>query len=588
MSQVPQALPNLGPTSVLPVQPVPKVSSAHGADGAAQTQAGPFVNAVPGPQWDGVDDTLCNCAPSDANMTVGPNNIIQIVNVGWAVYDKLGNISPGFPKTLGSIWTAMGGACTGNQGDPIAQYDRLADRWFLSQLGSESAPYSLCIAVSKTNDPTGAYSLYEYQFGNNFPDYPKYGVWPTATNPAYMSMQHMFQNLQTFIGTDVCAYDRTAMLAGNPTATQVCFLIQNDGGFLPSDLDGPTAPPDGSPGYFVTFETNALAEFQLFPNFTNPSSSTLTGPISIPVNAFTVGNSVPQSGTTQRLDVLSDRMMYRLAYTNFGSYESMVINHSVLSNAVDGPRWYEIRTPLTPTIFQQGTYQPDSTWRWMGSIAQDKVGDIAMGYSISSSSIHPGIAYTGRVPSDAPGTFESEAVLLSGGGSQTGGLSRWGDYSAIRLDPADDCTFWYTTQYLKTTGSFNWSTHVGSFAFPNCTGGGGNPDFTITVTPPTQTVTRGQTAAYTVTITALNGFNGTVNLSETGNPKFSTVSFNPTSITGSGTSTLSIKTFKFLTKVTTSNITVTGTSGSISHSASVTLKTTKAPDDNAPDDPSGN
>jgi hypothetical protein len=592
MSQMPQAHPELGPPqSVIPVLPVPYTSGPPAADEALQTVYGPLVNAVPGIHFDGIDNRFCsNCidTPSDANMAVGPNHLLQAVNMAWAVYDKNGNLAPGFPKTLGSIWTNLGGACASNQGAPIVQYDRLADRWFLSQMGSMSAPYSVCLAVSQTNDPTGAYYLYEYQFGNNYPGSPKYGVWPTATNSAFMSVQTMYQNRQSFIGEDACAYNRTAMLSGRPGAAQVCLLIEDRSGFLPSDLDGPTPPPDGSPGYFVNFGTNSLNEFQLFPNFANPSASTLRGPINIPVSPFTLpcGNTsecIPQIGTPQKLDPLASDMMYRLAYTNFGTYESVVTNHSVGPRA--SPRWYEIRSPLTPTIFQQGTLTDCCTYRWAGSIAQDRVGDMALGYSFSNTGTYPGIAYTGRVPTDAAGTMESEAILMNGGGSQLANR-RWGDFTAMRLDPADDCTFWYTNQYLKTNGSFNWSTHIGSFAFPNCSGGG-MPDFTISATPPSQSVGRGQTATFTVTVTAQNGFNGLVTLSATGNPKFSTVTFNPKTVTGSGTSTMSVKTFKFLTKITTSTITITGVSGGPDHTTTVSFITIKMPDDNAPDDPSG-
>jgi Abnormal spindle-like microcephaly-assoc'd, ASPM-SPD-2-Hydin len=457
-----------------------------GEDGALQTEFGPLINGTPGIDFEGIGFNI-DGEPSDNNMAVGPNHIVETVNTEWAVYDKTGHIAAGFPKSLGSIWTSLGGACTGNQGDPIVQYDRLADRWFLSQIGSESVPYSLCQAVSKTNDPTGAYSLYEYSFGNNFPDYPHYSVWPTASNPAYLQMAHLFLNLQGFVGTAACAYDRTAMLAGKANPVQICFTIANDGGFQPSDLDGATAPPAGSPGYFITFETTSLHQFQLTPNFANPGASTFVGPINIPVSTFspscggTGGTCVPQKGTTQQLDTLGDRMMYRLAYRNFGDHEALVVNHAVTSVSSVAPRWYEIRTPNnTPTIFQQGTYAPDSTFRWMGSMAMDKAGDMLLSYSVSSSSIDPGLAYTGRVPTDAAGTMESENTLLTGTHFQAG-HSRWGDYSAARIDPSDDCTFWFVNQYLKTSGDFVWATHIGSFAFTGC-GGGGGPAVTLSPT----------------------------------------------------------------------------------------------------------
>jgi hypothetical protein len=572
MSEVPQSLPSPD-MEVHEVRSINRNLGPGAVDTAVQTEFGPLLNGTPGIDFEGIG--VNGSEPSDVNMAVGPNHIVQIVNSEWAVYDKTGLILAGFPKTLGSIWTGLGGACTGNQGDPIAQYDRLADRWFLSQIGSEVAPFSLCIAVSKTNDPTGAYSLYEYSFGNNFPDYPHYSVWPTATNPAYLQMAHLFLNFQTFAGTAACAYDRTAMVAGNPSPVQICFTISGDGGFLPSDLDGSTPPPDGSPGYFTTFETTSLHQFQLTPNFANPSGSTFTGPINIPVSSFSLacsgtgGTCVPQLGTVQQLDTLGDRMMYRLAYRNFGDHEALVVNHTVANGSSGAPRWYEIRTPNnTPTIFQQGTYAPNATFRWMGSMAMDQAGDMLMSYSVSSSSIDPGIAYTGRVPADALGTMESENTLLTGTHFQTG-HSRWGDYSAMRIDPADDCTFWFTNQYLNTSGDFVWATHIGSFAFTGC-----GPDFTVGASPSSLTILQGGNGTSTITVTSLSAFNSATTLSASGLPSGVTAAFVPNPVTppadGNTTSTLTL-TASGAATTGTATVTITGTSGSLVHTTTITL-----------------
>ncbi len=169
--------------------------------------------------------------------------------------------------------------------------------------------------------------------------------------------------------------------------------------------------------------------------------------------------------------------MYRLAYRNIGGHDTLVVNHSVaVASAVKGKkttraaiRWYELRgTGGTFSVFQQGTFAPDDAHRWMGSMAMDKVGNIAVGYSKSSSSMNPAIFYTGRAPTDAAGTLQTEAQLKLGTGSQTANLSRWGDYSSLSLDPVDDCTMWYTTEYLAANGTFNWHTAINSFKFPNC------------------------------------------------------------------------------------------------------------------------
>jgi hypothetical protein len=567
-SQSPSAPPATG-QRIIPLRPIPRPASATVADAVLQTAYGPAVNATPGIHFDGVGAN--GMAPSDANLGVGPNHIVQTVNTEWAVFDKNGNIFAGFPKTLGSIWNALGAPCNGNWGDVIVQYDTSADRWFISQTGGFSAPYHECIAVSTTGDPTGAYALYQFSFGNNFPDYPKHGMWATGTNPAYLATYNLFANAQQLIGADLCAYDRTAMLAASPNPNQICFMVQNDSNFLPSATEGPTAPPAGSPGYFLNFTDNShLHLFKLTPNFASPPGSTFTGPTTLAVAAFSTacggGTCIPQSGTGQLLDSLGDRLMYRLAYRNFGDHEALVTNHSVTVGSGGGVRWYELRDPNgAVNVFQQGTFAPDAAFRWMASVGMDKAGDIAMGYSVSSSSLHPGISYTGRVPADPAGTMESEAILLTGGGSQTGGLSRWGDYSAIQIDPTDDCTFWYTTQYLKNNGSFNWSTHIGSFSMNNC-----GPGFTITATPSSQTVSRGGTATYTVSVAAQNGFNGVVNFSVTGLRFLDRATFSPTTVTGSGTTTMTVNVSKF-GRTATFPLTITGTSGSLNHSASVGL-----------------
>ena len=308
-------------------------------------------------------------------------------------------------------------------------------------------------------------------------------MWPDGY---YISYNILNGAGTSFTGAKACAFDRNSMLTG-AAATQQCFQLSSSyGGLLPSDLDGSTAPPSGSPNLFLNFGTNSLNLWKFHVDWANPANTTLTGPTSIPVANFSAacnggGTCIPQPGTSNKLDSLADRLMYRLAYRHFADgHEALVVNHTIFISGnkrsqVDGVRWYELRNPTggtmasgTPVVFQQGTYSPDSTSRWMGSIAMDKNGDIALGYSASSSSVFPSVRYTGRVPSDAAGTMESENTVFSGPASQTGNLHRWGDYSAMTVDPADDCTFWYTNEYIPSTGSFNWSTRITNFKFTSC------------------------------------------------------------------------------------------------------------------------
>ena len=462
-------------SDVLPVRPI-RPSPLPGApvieDSALQKLVLPNVGATKGVDFDGVG--AAGFAPSDSDMAVGPNHILEGVNVRLAVFSKAGAVLAG-PTNFTTFFSALGGPCALGASDPIMLYDRMADRWLVSDIGI-SGTFAQCVGISKTNDPTGAYFLYSFSFGTNLNDYPKLSTWATTSNSAYLATYNIFQNAQIFIGADLCGMDRTKMLAGNPGAAQICKMTpNNDGGYLPSDMDGPTPPTDGTPGLFITWNNNNPGELflrKLTLNFA-AGTATLSAPASIAVANFALpcGSCVPQLGTTQTLDTLGGTPMNRFPVRHFPDHDRAILTHVVGSGAQVAERWYELFDPAgAVTVNQQGTFAPDTTFRWMGSMAEDKLGDIAIGYSASSTAIHPAIRFTGRVPSDPAGTLETEASILEGTGSQTGGLSRWGDYTAMVVDPTDDCTFWYVNQYEKVNGSFNWSTHIGSFVFPTCSG----------------------------------------------------------------------------------------------------------------------
>jgi hypothetical protein len=465
------------PLRRLPARVGPQASV--GAASAPQTTAAPLVSATLMRNFDGVGEGFTgpqgtftvNGVPPDTEGAVGDTQYVQWVNTSYAVFSKTTGTALAGPVPGNSLWANLGGQCAQqNDGDPIVLFDHIAKRWVFQQFAVSGGQgnYFDCVAVSTTSDATGTYNVYAFPMPD-FNDYPKIAVWPDA----YYASFNLFDSMNNFIGGYACAFDRTSMLAG-AAATAQCFQTSsNFGGLLPSDLDGSTLPPSGSPNYFLAIDTNSLDLWQFHVDFAVPANSTFSGPTSIPVDAYSqaCGNSgtcIPQAGTSQQLDSLGDRVMHRLAYRNFGSHETLVANHSVTAGNSVGVRWYEIRNPGgTPTVFQQGTYAPDATYRWMGSIGMDAVGDIAVGYSTSSSSNFPSVAYTGRLAGDPLGTLQAESVIVSGTGSQTR-TSRWGDYSALTIDPTDDCTFWYTNEYLKTTGEFNWSTRIASFKFPGC------------------------------------------------------------------------------------------------------------------------
>src|SRR4030088_3126511 len=192
-------------------------------------------------------------APPDTNGTVGATQYVQWVNTSFAIFNKSNGALISGPTAGNTLWSGFGGGCqTNNDGDPVALYDKAAQRWVFSQFSVTTTPYLQCIAVSTTSDATGTFNRYSFQYGN-FDDYPKMGVW----SDGYYETFNMF-NGNTFVGADACAYDRTAMLAGS-AATQVCFQQGTSvGGLLPSDIDGTTAPPAGSPNYMLYFGTNNL------------------------------------------------------------------------------------------------------------------------------------------------------------------------------------------------------------------------------------------------------------------------------------------------------------------------------------------
>jgi len=429
--------------------------------------------------------------PPDTEGTVGPNHYIQVVNSTFAIYSKTGTLLAG-PSDTNELWSGMRkrNPCrTDNSGDAIFLYDQGADRFVLTQFAVAKNHRSVCFAISQTGDPLGSYYLYEV-VTPRFPDYFKLGVWPEADNNAYfMGTNSGYQDQY-----DVFALDRANMLAGN-TARPMQFFQNFYNLMMPADVDGSTPPPAGSPGLFYTFRdggepyfgspaNDSLDVWEFDVDWNSPSNSTFVraheltsadglADFNWTVCGFFASNCLPQPGTSVKIDSASWWPMQRLVYRNFGSHEAMVGSWTVDVLAAGdraAPRWFELRsTGGAWSIHQQGTHSPDATHRWMPSIAMDASGNIALGYSHGDGSSFPSIYYATRDEGDPLGTLQAEALMFAGTGSQTGSAGRWGDYSSMELDPADDCTFWYTTEYLASTGGAPWLTRVASFRVPSCT-----------------------------------------------------------------------------------------------------------------------
>ena len=414
--------------------------------------------------------------PPDTHGDVGPNHYIQAVNTSVGIFDKAtGTRLAAF--TINNFFVAAGGsgACaTLNYGDPIVIYDQVSGRWIVTDFAfagsGTTPPYYECIAVSKTADPvSGGWWIYTVTASTTaLNDYPKFGIW---NDGIYMSA-NMFTGGASYGGVKVWALNRDDMISGAALRSVAFTLGTSYFSLLPANLKG-VAAPAGTPEYFMSdYGSNTSMKLWKFTtNWATPASSTFTGPTSFAVASFTRPSAtvVRQLGSTTRLDTLGDRLMSNLQYRNVGGTQSLWVSRTVkVSNTSTGIRWMEVRNMSgTPSVYQQGTYAPSTAFRWMPSLAVDKFGNMAVGYSMSTSTTYPSIRYAGRLVTDAVGTLGlTETIMFAGTGSQTS-YSRWGDYASMSVDPNDDCTFWFTTEYYETTGT-NWQTRIGSFKFPGC------------------------------------------------------------------------------------------------------------------------
>jgi Carboxypeptidase regulatory-like domain/HYR domain len=483
----------------------------------------PVALPTPSLTFEGIDatDEGNSVAPPDTNGDVGPNHYVQTVNNRVGIWNKNGTLLVPF-FTQSSLFAPLGGlAATVDRGDPVVLYDRMADRWLISQFAYTSQttpPYHEAIAISKNGDPTGGYYLYDFVLpGNEFPDYPHFGVWPDG----YYMNSHQFLMGGGFDGDGAFAFDRQKMLVGDPTAGLIYFNLnlathpEGIFGMLPADHDGLVPPPPGAPNVFVYFTDNNFGDpadglrlFDFHADFAIPANSTFTEraestyPVPLPLAAFDARDpggrgdiEQPPPATnnaTDRLDTVGSRLMHRLQYINHGGVESLVGNFTVNVSGVTpnnagnfqaGIRYFELRRTTPGGLFsvnEQATFAPGAgngptgDNRWLGSAAMDNQGNLAVGYTISgvTAGHFPSLNYALRAFNDPPGgLFQGEGTLFAGTNPQRATQNRWGDYSALTLDPTDDCNFWFTSEYYSrnTAGGFDWQTRIGRFKVATCT-----------------------------------------------------------------------------------------------------------------------
>jgi hypothetical protein len=473
-------------------QPDASLDGAPGPDTSVQSSA-PLANA-PGPSitFAGLNhDSWGDGWPPDTNGDVGPIHYIQTVNTSVGIFRKSdGAVLAAFTFNTLFSSAATGTPCdNGNQGDPVVVYDGQADRWIISDFAwsnfSSGAMYQ-CFAVSITGNPvSGGWYFYAVQTdpGGHIPDYPKLGVWPDGI---YMSANiYNTTGSQAFQNVRVWAFNRSDLESGSPLDAVSFDLPAKSQGvtiysLLPSNLRG-VAPPAGRPNLFASiWGAYAARVWKFHVDWTTPASSTFTGPSNVSIGTFSVGpGTVPQPAPGNALDTLTYRVMMQNQYRRLGSQESLWLAHTVGNGSgIASVRWYQLNvsggTVVTSGPVQQGTFNPDSNHRFMPSLAVDGSGNMAVGYSVSSSAMYPAIRYAGRLVTDPLNTLgQGETTLWAGTGAQTntcGGnpCQRWGDYSAMSVDPVDDCTFWYTNEYYAANGG-NWQTRIGSFKYPSCT-----------------------------------------------------------------------------------------------------------------------
>ena len=488
-----------------PLGRMPKVSRSGLSMGSERMPPPYPPDLAPAPlmSFNGIGNT--GWAPPDTVGDVGPNHYVQAVNTDYAVFNKATGALVLGPFNVNDIWSGAGGKCESqNDGDPIILYDSTNDRWMISQFYifgfGPNSEHGECIAVSTTGDPTGSWHRYEFFWSQEIlNDYPHFGIWPDGL---YMAANQFDMSAGgTWAGQGVAAFEWEEMLKGN-AATMVKFDLfttnPDYGAQIPADWDGAASPPPaGRPALFIEWEdqdwynpplpSDELWVWEFHVDWDNPGNSTFGNNLDYDYTVATIdvdptfcpGNRecLPQPPydnppfglqDSPLLEPVAPRLMHRLAYRNMGSHEVIVGSHTVDADGTDraGIHWFELRDPFgTPFMQQDSVFDPDDGEnRWMGSIAMDKNGNIALGYSVSSLTTHPSIRYTGRLATDPLGTMRAEQEAFDGAGSQTG-TSRWGDYSSMNVDPVDDLTFWYTQEYYETTSSRAWDTGIVSFAF---------------------------------------------------------------------------------------------------------------------------
>jgi hypothetical protein len=420
--------------------------------------------------------------PADPNGDVGLNHYIQTVNNSFAVWDKNGSplYGPVDNKTIFASFPGPWSTSPYYWSDPVFKFDQLANRWIIISIAFTANVQLSCYtmaAVSTTEDPLGSYYCYFFQF-SDLNDYPKISIWPDG----YYFTYNMW-GPASFLYSLVEVADRNAMLSGAPQVSTIGFQVPNTSFCtffpMPADLRG-TNVPEGSPCYIVTPASHDtinpwhfwLDLYAFYTDWNAPANSTLE-----PVTQFDLGEfepilnfgpGAPQPGNPVNVMTIPVYMMYPLTYRQFSDHQTMVCCHTMWDGEINYIKWYELRQEQSAWyIYQTGNYAPGDLHYYMPSISINGNGDIGLGYSVSSETNYPSIRFTGRREDDMAGMMTFSEIELFKGLNYSNSYqfdfdqNRWGDYSSMMVDPADDSTFWYTNMYTKAvTTPGNWATRI--------------------------------------------------------------------------------------------------------------------------------
>lgn len=489
---LPQRQPNPSPISS---ESMSNISAISQQDSGTPT---PLLN------FEGLDYFATGAGASypDTVGAVGPNHFVQMVSAtAFAIWDKSGSLVQGATDI-----TDLGtGTCSATNGQPMVRYDWLANRWILAHIND--AQNSICFSVSLTDDPAGAYYNYQFLVTTGTIAQLKVGVWPDAYYIGVLENNN----------PSVIALDRNKMLTGGATTINrfTASGLAYPSLILPADMEGTQSPRAEVAGLFIRHRDDttagsgidALELWEFDVDFDAPLNATFSHLVTLEMEPYTLPcfgltGCIEQPDTSTGLQSLAEHPMFRVAYRNFGTHQTLLYNHTIEgANGQTGIRWYELRRSLSAPwdFYQQGTHAPDNHNRWLGSIAMDGDGNIALGYNVSSTTLYPSIRYATRLSTDPLNTLQAEVSLIEGSGSRNLRTGYWGQQSAMTLDPVDNCTFWFTSTYLATTGA-EWRTRIGSFRIPQCGSSGATANLGIIQTDTPDPVELGNLLTYDLTI----------------------------------------------------------------------------------------